>query len=292
MGRLCGRGLAFFCEHLLSRLLSVRSLLLNSGCPALAGHAMAGLSLLNSSFLINSPLTRPPVWLHPLFPGSEWRGAPAGPEGRPRLYLTFDDGPIPEETPWVLEQLAAYQALATFFCVGDNLAHYPDIARAALAAGHRLGNHTQHHRSAWNTPRAAYLAGVAECTWNLDLVMKKEELGTRNLEVGVRNEELIPNPSLLIPNSAKLFRPPYGRLTWPLLRQLRPQYRIIMWSLLTRDYDPGLAPERALRLTLAATRPGDIIVLHDSRKAGRSLRFLLPRLLAHYSERGFEFGLV
>ena len=71
-----------------------------------------------------------------MFPGTEWRGAPAGPSGRPRLYLTFDDGPIPEETPWVLEQLAAFRAPATFFCVGDNLVRYPEIARAALAAGH------------------------------------------------------------------------------------------------------------------------------------------------------------
>ena len=113
--------------------------------------------------LLPNPLTRPPGWLQPLFPGSEWRGAPAGPTGRPRLYLTFDDGPIPDETPWVLAQLAAYGAKGTFFCVGDNLARHPEIARAALAAGHRLGNHTQHHRSAWRTPRAAYLAGVAAC---------------------------------------------------------------------------------------------------------------------------------
>jgi peptidoglycan/xylan/chitin deacetylase (PgdA/CDA1 family) len=222
--------------------------------------------------LLPNPLTRPPAWLRPVFPGSEWRGAPTGPTGRPQLYLTFDDGPIPEETPWVLAQLAAYQAPATFFCVGDNLVRHPDIARAALAAGHRLGNHTQHHRSAWNTPRAAYLAGVAECEQQLAHLQ---------------------TPGFLSPAAPQaLFRPPYGRLTWPVLRQLRAQYRIVMWSLLTRDYDLDLAPERALRLTLAATRPGDIIVLHDSRKASRSLRFLLPRLLAHYSELGYEFALL
>jgi peptidoglycan/xylan/chitin deacetylase (PgdA/CDA1 family) len=225
--------------------------------------------------LLPNPLTRPPAWLRPVFPGSEWRSAPASPTGRPRLYLTFDDGPIPEETPWVLEQLADYQALGTFFCVGDNLARYPDIARAALAAGHRLGNHTQHHRSAWNTPRAEYLAGVAECERNLDLLRPAAQLGSSaSLATGQR----------------PLFRPPYGRLTWPVLRHLRAQYRVVMWSLLTRDYDPDLAPERALRLALAATRPGDIVVLHDSRKASRSLRFLLPRLLAHYSELGYEFA--
>jgi peptidoglycan/xylan/chitin deacetylase (PgdA/CDA1 family) len=215
--------------------------------------------------LLSNPLTRPPAWLRPIFSGSEWRGAPVGPAARPRLYLTFDDGPIPEETPWVLEQLAAHQAKATFFCVGDNLGRYPDIARAALAAGHRLGNHTQHHRSAWNTPRSAYLTNVAECQQQL------ASLGALHL------------------TALPLFRPPYGRLTWPVLRQLRAEYRVIMWSLLTRDYDRDLSPERALRLTLAATRPGDIVVLHDSRKASPSLRFLLPRLLAHYGDLGYEF---
>lgn len=232
-----------------------------------------------------NPLTRPPTWLRPLFPGTEWRGASTGSTGRPRLYLTFDDGPIPEETPWVLEQLVAHQAQATFFCVGDNLLRHPDIARAALAAGHRLGNHTQHHRSAWNTPRAEYLAGVAECELALAASQQLPAAGSLS---SLSDEELPGNRQPLV--AQKLFRPPYGRLTWPVLRALRPEYRIIMWSLLTRDYDRDLAPERALRLTLAATRPGDIVVLHDSRKASRSLRFLLPRLLAHYGELGYEFS--
>ena len=222
-----------------------------------------------------------------MFPGSEWRGAPTSPAGRPRLYLTFDDGPIPEETPWVLEQLAAHQAQATFFCVGDNLGRHPDIARAALAAGHRLGNHTQHHRSAWNTPRPAYLADVAACQRSLEcLVPGAWGLGTEEQKQLIENQQQV----LEANNQKPLFRPPYGRLTWPVLRQLQAEYHVIMWSLLTRDYDRDLAPERALRLTLAATRPGDIVVLHDSRKASRSLRFLLPRLLAHYGDLGYEFA--
>jgi peptidoglycan/xylan/chitin deacetylase (PgdA/CDA1 family) len=235
--------------------------------------------------LLPNPLTRPPAWLHPVFPGSEWRGAPASPTGQPRLYLTFDDGPIPEETPWVMEQLAAYGARGTFFCVGDNLARHPDIARAALAAGHRLGNHTQHHRSAWRAPRAEYLAGVAECESLLASVYQ-----LTNNSISVSSEKLLVDTHSIRTQNKPLFRPPYGRLTWPVLRHLRPHYRVVMWSLLTRDYDPDLAPERALRLALAATRPGDIVVLHDSRKASRSLRFLLPRLLAHYSELGYEFA--
>ncbi|MFC7668252.1 polysaccharide deacetylase family protein [Hymenobacter humi] len=108
-------------------------------------------------------LTRPPRLLHALLPGCEWTGPRTAPAGAPVVYLTFDDGPIPEETPWVLEQLAAFKAKATFFCVGQNLERYPEIARATLAAGHRLGNHTHHHRSAWASTRSEYLAGIADC---------------------------------------------------------------------------------------------------------------------------------
>lgn len=175
----------------------------------------------------------------------------------------------------MLEQLAKHRAQGTFFCVGDNLARHPDVARAALAAGHSLGNHTQHHQSAWATPRTTYLAGVGECEQSLAACRVSLAGGQ-------------PTSSQSAP---KLFRPPYGRLTWPVLRALRQQqYRVIMWTLLTRDYDASLAPERALRLTLAATRPGDIVVLHDSRKASCSLRYLLPRLLDHYGALGYEFA--
>jgi len=229
-------------------------------------------------------LTRPPAWLRPLYGGGEWVGAPSGPGGRPRLYLTFDDGPIPDETPWVLEQLATHPggARATFFCVGDNVRRHPELARAIRAAGHGLGNHTQHHLNAWATPHARYLADVAECEASLaDSCWPIADSSCSTEKPSANSHQL---------TAKKLFRPPYGRLTPALLRQLRPRYRVLLWSLLTRDYDPDLLPERALRLTLAATRPGDIIVLHDSRKASRSLRFLLPRLLQAYGEAGYELA--
>ncbi|MGI4885535.1 MAG: polysaccharide deacetylase family protein [Janthinobacterium lividum] len=227
-------------------------------------------------------LTRPPRLLHRLLPGAEWLGPAAGPSGRPRLYLTFDDGPIPEETPWVLAQLAAHNAQATFFCVGDNLARYPEIARAALAAGHRLGNHTQHHRSAWQTPRAEYLAGVAQCQQALHALAVGARTAAAPLPTAHgQPPEFQPKP---------LFRPPYGRLTWPLLRALRAEFRVVQWSVLTRDYDPRLAPAECLRLTLAAARPGDVLVFHDSRKASARLRYVLPRVLAYFAQRGYEFA--
>ncbi len=233
-------------------------------------------------------LTRPPRLLHRLLPGAEWRAPAQGPDGRPRLYLTFDDGPIPEETPWVLAQLARYQARATFFCVGDNLARHPGIARAALAAGHRLANHTHHHRSAWSTSRAEYLADVARC----QQVLRSLADGLQPLAVSF--SEAAPQPTAHSPrptaNDKPLFRPPYGRLTWPLLRALRADFRVVLWSVLTRDYDPGLPPADCLRLTLATARAGDILVFHDSRKASARLRFVLPRVLAHFARRGFEFA--
>ena len=225
-------------------------------------------------------LTRPPRLLHPLLPGCEWTGPRHTPAGAPVVYLTFDDGPIPEETPWVLETLAAFGARATFFCVGQNLGRYPDIARAALAAGHRLGNHTHHHRSAWATSRQFYLQDVAECQAILG-----ELLAGPPQQSGAEHQST-PNPEPL----KLLFRPPYGRLTWPLLWALRPGFRMIMWSVLTRDYDPNLSPESCLRHTLAAVQPGDVLVFHDSRKASPRLRFVLPRVLEHLAGQGFQFA--
>ncbi|MBF9224090.1 polysaccharide deacetylase family protein [Hymenobacter ruricola] len=222
-------------------------------------------------------LTRPPKLLHALLPGCEWTGPAAPATDTPALYLTFDDGPIPEETPWVLAQLAQYDARAAFFCVGDNLRRYPEIARAALAAGHRLGNHTQHHRSAWSLPRAAYLAEVAECQAEIERLTRAHRTEATAAGAAPAAE------------AKPLFRPPYGRLTWPLLPALQKEFRVIMWSVLTRDYDPALRPEDCLRYTLAAVRPGDVLVFHDSRKASARLRFVLPRVLAHFAGRGFRF---
>ena len=224
-------------------------------------------------------LTRPPRLLHALLPGCEWTGPAAVFGGQPVVYLTFDDGPVPDETPWVLAQLAEFRAKATFFCVGENLARYPEIARAALAAGHRLGNHTHQHHSAWATPRADYLADVAGCQAQLQELRKAWPDGAASA---------VPPPAFHAPRP--LFRPPYGRLTWPLLPTLQADFRVIMWSVLTRDYDLALRPENCLRFALKAVRAGDVVVFHDSRKAGPRLRYVLPRLLAHLAGQGFAFA--
>ncbi|TLM97221.1 polysaccharide deacetylase family protein [Hymenobacter jeollabukensis] len=201
-----------------------------------------------------------PDVMHRWLPGAVWQGPAAA---QPTVYLTFDDGPIPEETPWVLEQLARFDAQALFFCVGDNVERHPDVARQVLDAGHQLGNHTHHHRSGWSTPREAYLQDVARCQQALDALQ---------------------------PDARRYFRPPYGRTTPSLHRALHPDYQVVMWDLLTCDYDRAYAPERCLRDALRYTRPGAVVVFHDSLKASPNLRYVLPRYLEALREQGYRFG--
>ena len=245
-------------------------------------------------------LTRPPRLLHALLPGCEWTAPAATPAGQPVVYLTFDDGPVPDQTPWVLAQLADFQARATFFCVGENLARYPEIARAALAAGHRVGNHTHRHRSAWATPRASYLADAADCQAHIDVLLQEVESAAfhtltdanpiRQAPLSFGEGPGVRSDGRADTVSKPLFRPPYGRLTWPLLPALQADFRVVMWSVLTRDYDPVLRPDDCLRFALGAVRAGDVVVFHDSPKAGLRLRYVLPRLLAHLAAQGFAFA--
>lgn len=198
---------------------------------------------------------RVPGFVRNLFPGREWKQ----PVREKVLYLTFDDGPHPEITSWVLEQLEAFQAKATFFCVGDNVRKFPDIYQKILAAGHRTGNHTMHHLKGWNTPAQQYLENVAEAAEYID---------------------------------SNLFRPPYGRMTRTQERGLKPQYRIIMWTLLSADYQAGLNREAAMNFLKRHTRPGSILVFHDSEKARKNLEFLLPRYLEFAHKTGYTFAVL
>ncbi len=202
---------------------------------------------------------QPPAFLQRALPQRRWR-VPAVPDA---LYLTFDDGPIPEVTPWVLEQLAVFDARATFFCVGQNLMRHPDVAQAVLAGGHRLANHTQHHLRGTQTPLDTYLADVAACQTLLDALQ---------------------------PDVARLLRPPYGRATLAQVRALQQaSYGLVMWDVLTYDFDSSLSAAECLRQAVRHTRPGSIIVFHDSLKAERNLRAVLPQYLAHFHQNGFRF---
>jgi peptidoglycan/xylan/chitin deacetylase (PgdA/CDA1 family) len=174
------------------------------------------------------------------------------------LYLTFDDGPIPEVTEWVLEQLAIYQAKATFFCVGDNIRKHPAVFEKVVQSGHSIGNHTYNHLNGWKTPVSDYLQNIEAC---------QQVAG-----IGVR-----------------LFRPPYGKITRKQATHIQQTHQIIMWDVLSGDFDQQLPASRCLRKSIQHTEKGSIIVFHDSIKAWKNLKEVLPAYLAHFSGQGYSF---
>lgn len=178
------------------------------------------------------------------------------------IYLTFDDGPIPEITPFVLSELAKYNAKATFFCVGDNINKHPEVFRKLLAEGHAFGNHTYNHLKGWQTENEIYFENI-------------EKLNRVVVELGIK-------PS-------KLFRPPYGRLKSSQGKYLKSKYTIVMWSLLTCDYDKNFDAQQCLENAKRKTRNGSIVVFHDSLKAEKNLRYVLPKYLAYFADKGFRF---
>jgi peptidoglycan-N-acetylglucosamine deacetylase len=173
-----------------------------------------------------------------------------------KLYITFDDGPVPEVTPEVLRILKVYSAKATFFCVGENVSRYPELFAEVIAEGHAVGNHTYNHQQAWKTPSGEYLRNVELC------------------------RQLV---------HSRLFRPPHGQLTPWLIQQLRKNYNIVMWSVLSGDYDARFSPDQCLSNALRHTQAGSIVVFHDSIKAKRNMLYALPLFLEHFSANGFEF---
>ncbi len=173
-----------------------------------------------------------------------------------RIYLTFDDGPIPEITPWVLEQLKKFDAGATFFCVGDNIRKHAETFQQVINAGHSIGNHTWNHLNGWKTPVEDYMQNVD------------------------RFEAMYPT---------SLFRPPYGRIRKKQADRILQNHRIIMWSVLTRDYSTTLSPEKCLKRAIKNTQSGSIVLFHDSLKAQKNLYYVLPRFLEHFSQKGYRF---
>lgn len=169
------------------------------------------------------------------------------------LFLTFDDGPHPEITPWVMAQLQQYQAKASFFCVADNVRKYPQTYAQILASNHAVGNHTYHHKNGWHTPVNDYLADVALA------------------------ENFI---------QSQLFRPPYGKIKKQQATALIKNYAVVMWSHLSCDYDPALNINASLN-AMKNVSPGSILVFHDSEKAFANLQILLPQLLQYYQQEGY-----
>jgi peptidoglycan-N-acetylglucosamine deacetylase len=172
------------------------------------------------------------------------------------LYLTFDDGPIPEITPWVLDTLARYNAKATFFCVGDNVKKHPTIFNEVVSQGHSVGNHTFNHLDGWASDNIPYYHNIRNCA------------------------HLV---------KSNLFRPPYGRLTPVQTQFLARHYKIVMWDVLSGDFDQNLSPQAVLDNVLDSAKRGSIIVFHDSQKAAERMQYALPRVLEHFSARGYRF---
>lgn len=179
-----------------------------------------------------------------------------------KLYLTFDDGPVPHVTEFVLAELKKFQAKATFFCIGDNVRKHPEVFSMVVNDGHAIGNHTFNHLKGWATPVKTYVDNVKLC---------EKELSSNNYQLPI-----------------SLFRPPYGRITRSQIKALR-DYKIIMWDVLTHDYAKEISQQRCLNGSIAATRAGSIIVFHDSLKAEKNMKYALPRFLDHFSNQGFKF---
>lgn len=175
------------------------------------------------------------------------------------IYLTFDDGPHPTATNFVLEELHKYQATATFFCIGKNVVENEGLYQKILLNNHAVGNHTQHHLNGWKTADDVYMQNIATAKQYID---------------------------------SNLFRPPYGRITkfqLQLLQQPAYNLRSIMWSVLSGDFDTNLSAEKCLRNVLNNASSGSIVVFHDSEKAFEKLQYVLPKVLAYFAEKGYVF---
>lgn len=185
-----------------------------------------------------------------------------------KIYLTFDDGPTPEVTEWVLQELEKHHAKATFFCIGNNIKKHPEIFSKVTAKGHTIGNHTFNHLNGWKTTTDEYVKNSILCSDYSD----EPEIGNHK------------------PKASKLFRPPYGKITpWQAknLRQLG--YKIIMWDVLSADFDTTISKEKCLENVIKNVKSGSIIVFHDSIKAFPNLEYALPKSLKFLKEKGFVF---
>jgi peptidoglycan/xylan/chitin deacetylase (PgdA/CDA1 family) len=199
-----------------------------------------------------SLFVKPPGWIRKISPGMIWRI----PVEEPILYLTFDDGPVSGVTEWILDELEKYGARATFFCIGENVRANPELYAKILKAGHGIGNHTFSHLNSYRTGLSRYVKDIYKASKVID---------------------------------SRLFRPPYGRIRPLAARILLPRFRIILWDVLSMDYDQELEPRVVMHNVISKARPGSIIVFHDNLKARENLEYVLPRLLDHYSRAGYRF---
>jgi peptidoglycan/xylan/chitin deacetylase (PgdA/CDA1 family) len=197
-------------------------------------------------------LIRPPLLLRKIYKNSVWRMS----KTESVIYLTFDDGPIPELTPWVLDVLKKYQVKATFFCVGENISKNPEIFSRIKNEGHQIGNHTYNHIKGWKTKQTDYIENVEKCE---------------------------------VLTQTKLFRPPYGRIKKSQFKTLEKNYKVIFWDVLSYDYDKLTSPKKCLQNSIKYTRNGSIIVFHDNIKAEENIKFALPHYIEHFLNLNYKF---
>lgn len=199
-------------------------------------------------------LTSAPFWIRILYPkGLKWYY----PTQKREVFLTFDDGPIPDITLPLLKILDTYKVKATFFCVGENVQKYPDVFDAITEQGHTIGNHTFHHVKAWKTDFDEYISDVEQC------------------------QKLV---------KSRYFRPPHGQINKKIASCLLKEYQIIMWSALTGDYDKNVSAVQCLANAVKNTRPGAIIVFHDSFKARERMEYSVPLYIEYCLKEGYSFG--
>lgn len=220
----------------------------NSACRAILQICTAMLPLRFE--LIDTMRFVPPGFVKRLMPELVWNIP-----DEQHVFLTFDDGPTPDVTEWILKELARFDMKATFFCLGKNVELYPDLYRKILDGGHSIGNHTHNHPKGWDTDNEDYIGNI--------------DLADRLLH-------------------SNLFRPPYGRITPGQARELGKRYNVVMWDVLSRDYDRDIRPRACLNNVIKHVRPGDIVVFHDSEKAFPNLRFTLPRTLKYLQDNGMK----
>lgn len=214
---------------------------------------------------MNLYLTKTPRLIQKIYTNYTWRFSSTNKE----IYLTFDDGPTPEITPWVLSQLQKHQAKATFFCIGKNIEKHPEIFKQILADGHAVGNHTHNHLKSRKNTTKNYVQNTVEAAEAMD-----------------RFSTVIPSNN----EPQQLFRPPYGKITASQAKALQKLgYTIVMWDVLSADFDTSINTASCLQNVLKNTEDGSIVVFHDSVKAAKNLFYALPKVLEHYSKKGFEF---
>lgn len=198
-------------------------------------------------------IEQPPQFIRCLYPSAIWRMD----KDKKAVYLTFDDGPIPRVTPWVLDVLDKYRIKATFFMVGDNIRKHPDEFRMVVEKGHRIGNHTFNH--------------IRGLSYDIKSYLDNTDKACRMMM------------------NTNLFRPPHGYMSPKQYAELKKRYKIIMWDLVTRDYNRKFTGEQILKKVKRYVRNGSIITFHDSLKSEENIRYALPKAIEWLMEQGYEF---